>query len=72
MKENNTDLQDGKHCLQGDVTRRKTAKEKCILKWEKRLEKSKKFQDKYGQYYGDRFTSEIIYIKELIRDLKRF
>lgn len=43
----------------------------CIAKWEKRLDKIKKWKDKYGDLYYTSYSEAIATHQELIRDLKR-
>lgn len=48
-----------------------TAKEKCIAKWEKRLEKTIKSKEKWGNNIYFHHDSDIKIFEEIIKDLKR-
>lgn len=48
-----------------------TAKEKCISKWEKRLEKTLKSQKLWGNSAWLHYDSDIKMLEEIIKDLKR-
>lgn len=48
-----------------------TAKEKCISKWEKRLNKTIKSKEKWGKYVFLHHDSDIKILTEIIKDLKR-
>ncbi len=47
------------------------ANEKCISKWEKRLENMKRMQAKYGKYGYNNYADSIAMFEEIIKDLKR-
>jgi hypothetical protein len=49
----------------------KTAKERCILKWEKRIEKAKAQQKRWGDSYWNNYTERIATYEEIVKDLKR-
>ncbi len=49
----------------------KTAKEKCIGKWEKKLQKAKDQKARWGDSYWNNYTERIATYEEVIKDLKR-
>lgn len=49
----------------------KTAKDKCIGKWEKRLQKAKEQKQRWGDSYWNNYTERITTYEEIIADLKR-
>ncbi len=49
----------------------KTAKNRCIAKWEKRIEKAKNGMKRYGNGYGHTYQLEIKIYEEVVRDLNR-
>jgi len=49
----------------------KTAKGKCIAKWEKRLNKAIDQQKRWGNSYWNNYAEKITLYQEVIKDLKR-
>jgi hypothetical protein len=49
----------------------KTAKGRCIAKWEKKLEKAKGMLKRWGNGYGQTYQLEIGIYEEILKDLKR-
>ena len=49
----------------------KTAKTKCINKWEKRLQKAQDQLKRYGNSYWNNYSEKIATYEEIIKDLKR-
>jgi hypothetical protein len=49
----------------------KTAKGRCIAKWEKRIEKAKSGMKRWGNGYGQTYQLEINIYEEVVKDLKR-
>jgi hypothetical protein len=47
------------------------AAQKCINKWQKRLEKAEKQRQMYGNSYYNNYTEKILTYQEIIKDLKR-
>lgn len=46
-----------------------TAHQKCIAKWQKKLDKLIKAQEKWGKYIN--YKGEITIVTEILKDLKR-
>ena len=49
----------------------KTAKGRCIIKWEKKLQKAKEQKERWGDSYWNHYTERIATYEEIIKDLKR-
>ncbi len=67
-KVSNEEQSNNTNVLLADV---KTAKGRCIAKWEKRIEKTKAGMKRWGNGYGQTYQLEINIYEEVVRDLKR-